>query len=148
MTQRMPFYDLRDWWLSNARFAEIVDPTNSKNFFPSSEDPSSDIPYARYTVRDYQHPNTYWQKRQDAVVVLHTWTVEESTEAINIVKSMSHEDESAELLNRWLRANNREINFRFQYIRFLYGGEMEPFGELGAAVLRPFTVLMEYVDAA
>lgn len=145
-TSRIPFYDVRDWWLSDARFAQLVDPDGTgTNFFPSSEDPQSEVPYVRYSVRDYQIRNQPFRRRQDVVAVIYTQRVADNNEAIDIIREMSQEDDSAFELNRWLKSQGRGNEFDFKFVRFIVAGDIYPFEEIGGAIARPVTVHIEYV---
>lgn len=146
MINRIPFLDLRNYWLSNARVRELLSYDPNKNtFVPAHQSPEDNPPFVRYTVRDSVGQPQYWYRREDVALGVYMYGVGNSTELINLFIDMAgEEDHSAMLMNRWLAENGGSV-FDFKSMKFLGGADIEPPTEEGGSHIRPVTFSMQYV---
>lgn len=159
VTSRLPFYDLRDWWLSDQRVQElIVDPRTSitsggldlsNPFFPVAQQPEGGFPYIRYTTaRDVAFPQ-WWMQTEQIGLELFMVGINDSSEVLNKFISMAARgDDSARDLELWLRNEGRAVDFAYHSIQYIGGGDISATNEEGGAHSRimMFNILYSPLD--
>ena len=153
VTSRLAFYDLRDYWLSDNRVAELLDLENReeidgvkiKPFFPSAQQPETKFPYARYNVKRIIGYPQWWMHTEIVGIELYAVNLDVSNELINIFIDMAGRlDSSADELERWIAAEGRDRHFEYHHLEWVDGGDMEAPGEEGGAIGRPLNFAISY----
>lgn len=146
LTNRMAFYDLRDWWLSNARVASILNSTGRTVFVPASQQPETGYPYARYNVERIVGMPDYWMHTEFVVVEVYAVDIEETTELLNVLASLTGRgSDSAMELQQWVAAQPlRPNDFQYHWLEFAGGGQILAPDEEGAAHGRTMNFAINY----
>jgi hypothetical protein len=170
LSKHLAFYDLRDWWLSDARMDELLmtdrrvrakNPMDADPFYPVSQQPGGGFPYARYTVARTVAPQ-WWMHVEQVGIDLYMHDIDESTEVLNTFIDMAGRyDESARDLNRWLQQRHADqkkdfddglidedeiipIEFEFHVISYVGGGDIGATSEEGGTHSRIMMFNIEY----
>lgn len=148
ITNRLAFFDLRDWWLSDPKVYELLEePRLNKGqfadpFYPVSQQPEGGFPYARYTVSRTLNFPQWWMHVEQVGIDLYMMDVMDSSLVFNTFVDMaSRGDESARELERWLDKRNADRiaanedpiprDFRFHSLEYMGGGDIVPADEEG-----------------
>lgn len=150
VTRRLPFYDLRDWFLSNNRFSQLMgvgSGSESRNvFYPAAQQPEGGFPYILYNSRQVRILPDWWMREDFISMELFIEDIEDSTEVLNIMIEMAGRyDASAQSLQSWVKGSfGRPDNFIYHYIMFSGAGDLTPPDEEGAVYGRGITFGIVY----
>jgi hypothetical protein len=145
MTNRLPFFDLRDWWLSNARVAELLRygpglqySADTKPFYPASQQPETKFPFVRYGMVRHHDTQQWWMQTDSIAMDVFMYDIMDSTELLNELVGMAgRKDRSARDLEQWIVGQGRERAFAYHSIDFAGGYDMGAPNEEGAHHARP-----------
>lgn len=144
--KRLAFYDVKEWWLSDTRIAELLRIDRGISpFFPAADQPESSLPYVRYDVDRRISTNQWWMYNEGVMLDIFTESIEDSNEIMNRILDYSVQgDESARELERWMAQTGKEREFEFHSIEYLEGGNINPPDEQGGSIYRSFLILIQY----
>lgn len=138
VTDKLAFFDLRDWWLSDddVRAALVTPRLNlgkfADPFYPVSQQPEGDYPYARYTVSRTVNFPQWWIHTEQVGIDLYMMNIMDSTKVFNAFVDMaSRGDESARDLHHWLQSQAEPTDFEYHSIEYVGGGDISPGNEEG-----------------
>jgi hypothetical protein len=144
--RRLAFYDLRDWWLSDERIAELLQTNRGFSpFFPAADQPESSLPYIRYDVDRRIDTNQWWMYNEGVLLDIFTESIDDSNEIMNRILDYSVQgDASARSLERFILQSGKKKEFEFHSIEYIEGGGINPPDEQGGASYRSFMLLIRY----
>jgi hypothetical protein len=153
VTRRLAFFDLRDWWLSDPRIAELLnyDPQDpaTRPFWPMSQQPESGFPYVRYmTTKVVEFPQ-WWMHNEGVGLEIYMNNIDDSTELVNLLLDMAGEGAtSAARLQRWVHNqgvyNQRPQDFEFHSIEYAGDASLGSPSEEGASHSRTAMFNLRY----
>lgn len=145
--RRSPFFDLRDWWVSDPRLKELlkVDQIGFAPFFPIQQQPESTQPFIVYKFEKYSSPGEWWMHSDLIYMEIYFSDFQDAYEIMNIMIDKANKGAaSARDLSQWLRSENRAIDFEFHSIEFLDGGRPDPAKEQSGDMKIEVAFAIEY----
>jgi hypothetical protein len=145
--RRSPFFDLRDWWVSDSRLREIlkVDELGFAPFFPIQEQPESVEPFVVYKFEKYSHPSNWWMHYDIIYMEIYFTDFQDAYEIINIMIDKANKGAiSARDLTHWLKSENRPMDFEFHTIEYIDGGRPDPAKEQAGEMKIEAAFAIEY----
>lgn len=136
VSQRLAFYDLRDWWLSDSTLRSVLDLNEEDSpFYPIYEPGDTNPPMIIYEVRKFVADQDWWQHREQIVLQIVSFDVTQVYAATNIMIDMAGRmADSARELSDWMRSEGKQTDFEYHCIEFLGMENSEPVKERGGAV--------------
>jgi hypothetical protein len=167
VTRRSAFYDVRDWWLSHARIAELLgvphpepvnpldpppppEPEKPVPFFPVAQMPESQFPFVRYYISRVVPVERWWMHQDTVGLDIYMKNLDDSLELMNMLIDISGKgDRSVRELNIWLgNQTERPSDFLFHSMQYLGGGDAQPSNEEGGIPPRTLMFRIDYSPKA
>lgn len=145
--RRTPFFDLRDWWLSDERLSELMQAQarGIVPFFPAQKPPEADSPYVIYKYKKFSSPFEWWTQKEFIFIEISAKNFEDMYEISSIMIDYANKgDLSARDLTRWLIENNRKIDFEIHSIYLDNIGDVDPSKEEGGDIKITASFCIEY----
>lgn len=145
--RRSPFFDLRDWWVSDPRLREIlrVDELGYAPFFPIQEQPESKEPFIVYKFEKYSEANNWWVHSDFIYMEIYFSDFQDGYEIMNIMVDKANKGAiSARDLTHWLKSENRKLDFEYHMIHFIEGGRPDPAKEQGGEMKIEVSFAIDY----
>jgi len=127
--RRSPFFDLRDWWMSNSRLREIfrVDELGYVPFFPIQEQPESSEPFVVYKFEKTSTASEWWMHCDFIYMEIYFTDFQDGYEILNIMIDMANKGAiSARDLTHWVKSQDRALDFEYHTIDYIKGGRPDP----------------------
>ena len=139
-------YDLIDYLLDDSEFADAVnyDGSGYKPFFPAQEQPESEQPFIRYSMRTTVDTDEWWIQTDDWMLFIHSNSPLElnNINAI-LIDRLVRGDKSAKPINKWMLDNGRE-DYWVHSTEVQMLGQYVPSEQEGGEFQIPTTIRIKY----
>lgn len=147
ITNRMAFFDLRDWWMSNSEFRsnlEILE-SDPAPFFPISEPPETKPPFILYESHKFIDGTNWWMHYEKIYLKIVSYDVLKIFGAMNIMIDMASQGAySARDLDYWMKTNNKTIDFYYHSIQYVGTKSQSAPTERGGAIEYDLGFIIDY----
>lgn len=154
VTNRLPSFDVFDWWLADPDIANLLDydPNGDEweyPFYPVSEQPESGFPQVRYTTAQEVHFPQWWIRTELLGLDIYMADIMDSTRLLNNLMDYSIDGaKAARELQRWIRNEGRSEDFEYHSITWIGGGDIGAPEEEGGAHSRIANFAIQYSPLA
>lgn len=131
---RSPFFDLRDWWLSDPDIRSFfkVDQTGVVPFYPIQQPAEASRPYVIYKYKTMSPAAEWWYRREFIFMQISGNNFQQIYEVINRMIDYANQGAiSARDLGIWIKQNNRPHDFELHSIHLDRVGDSDPAFEEG-----------------
>lgn len=145
--RRSPFFDLRDWWVSDERLQDLfkIEERGFAPFFPIQQQPESEPPYVIYDFKKVTGKEAWFYHADFVFMEINVVDFQDGYEIMNIMIDIANKGAiSARDLSHWLRSENRRQDFEFHSIQFEEAGKADPSQEQGGVIKIPVSFSIEY----
>jgi hypothetical protein len=132
--RRSPFFDLRDWWVSDPRLRELlrVDELGYAPFFPIQQQPESTEPFIVYKFEKYSEPEAWWIHYDLIFMEIYFTDFQDGYEIVSLMIDKANKGAiSARDLTHFLKEEGKPLDFEYHVVEYIEGGRPDPSKEQG-----------------
>lgn len=142
IVERLGVYDINAYLRSHDEFMDKFSHGDDP-FVPVQSQPEVQQPYIRYNTRT-NVTSQWWIRSEQVAYAIYDSDISNSDGILLVMVELMHrQDESARDLNSWLKETGRD-DFKFNYIEYTGGSNIEPAREEGGSLPRLATFRYEY----
>lgn len=145
VSRRIPFFDVRDWLMSDERMQRLFSSPDGNKIFPSAEPPEASLPFIVYFSEREVYQNAWWMSCDFVNLNIRALDIQDVYEAINVIQDyLSQGAISARDLTLWLKAEGRSVDFEYHSIEVISSKKAEIPKERGGQLGMDITIAIDF----